>query len=84
VRPPVSVAPIGTPVVPIPVRSPIIAGSIIPRAVVIAGIVSGTNKGRPGNTDGNMNFCLRIANREKSSGENNSEHKEEFFHNCIE
>jgi hypothetical protein len=83
VMPPVPVPPIGTPIVPIPVRPPIISGSIVSRAVVIPGIVSGAIKDGAGNSHGDMNSCLRVVNREKSSDENDSQNKEELSHNSI-
>jgi len=80
--PPVPVPPIRTCVVAIPVRPPIISGSIIARAIVVTRIVAGSIIGRTW-THGNNNSCPRFADREKSSDENYNEHKEQLSHNCI-
>jgi hypothetical protein len=80
--PPVPVAPIGTVVVPIPVRSPVISWSIVSWAIVIARIVPGAIINGTRNTHGNMNCCFRFADRENSPDENHRENKEELSHNC--
>jgi hypothetical protein len=70
VIPPVPVPPVGTAVVPIPVRSPVMSWSI----------VSGTIIGRTGNTHENMNSCLRFADRKKSPDDNHRENKKKLSH----
>ncbi len=75
VMPPVPMPPIGTPVVPIAVRSPIVARSIISWAVIIAWVVGGTHE--------HMDTCLRFADRKKSSEKNDNENKEELSHKWI-
>jgi hypothetical protein len=73
---PVPVAPIGTVVVPIPVRSPVISWAIVIARIVPGAIINGTR-----NTHGNMNCCFRFADRENSPDENHRENKEELSHN---
>jgi hypothetical protein len=81
--PPVPVPPIGTPVVSISIRSPIIAGRVVARTVVIAGIVSGTKKDGAWQAHGNVYSCLRFVSREKSCDEDDSENKKELSHNSL-
>jgi hypothetical protein len=68
VMPPVPMPPVGACVIPIAVRSPIIARSIISSAVIIARSVPGTYE--------HLNSCFRFADGKKSSEENDSENKE--------
>jgi hypothetical protein len=81
--PPVPVPPIGTPVVCIAVRAPIISWSVISRAIIIAWIIPGPIVNRARNSDGNMDSCLRFADREKSPEKNYDENKEKLSHNWI-
>jgi hypothetical protein len=84
---PVPVPPIGTPVVPISRRSPIVPGSIISRAIIVTRIVSGAikvrNRDRDRDTEGKGKTRLRFADRQKSPEEYRSENKEELSHKCF-
>jgi hypothetical protein len=64
--------PIGSSVIAVPVRSPIVSGSIIPWTVVVARTVSGAVIGGAGNDYGNM-VCLCFTHRQKSPDKNNRE-----------
>jgi hypothetical protein len=81
--PPIPVPPVRTPVVPVPGRTPIISGSIIPWAVVITGSIPRAIIDRSRNTHGKSNSSPRFADREKSSDENDNENKKKLPHNCI-
>jgi hypothetical protein len=80
--PPVPVAPIGTPVIPVSVRSPVISWSIVSWAIIITWIKAWTIIDRSGNTHGNMNSCLRFADPKKNPHENRCENKEKLSHSC--
>jgi hypothetical protein len=61
---PIPVAPIGTPIIGIPVRPPIVAGWVIPRTVVIVRtIVPRPIINRAGKPNENVNSGLRMADR---------------------
>jgi hypothetical protein len=79
---PIPVAPVGMPVIHIPVRSPIVTRWVVPRTVVIprAIVVAGPIVDRAWKPDENVNAGLRMADREKSSNENCCENKKEFSH----
>jgi hypothetical protein len=64
--------PIGSSVVTISVGSPIVSGSIIPWAIVVARTVSRAVIGGAGNDYGNM-VCLCFTHRQKSPDKNNRE-----------
>jgi hypothetical protein len=81
--PPIPVPPVRSPVISIPVRPPIISGSIVPRAVIITGSIPRPVKDRARNTHGKSNSSPRFAHREKSSDENDNENQQELSHNSI-
>jgi hypothetical protein len=64
--------PIGSSVITISLGPPIISGSIIPWAVVVARTVSRAVIGGAGNDYGNM-VCLCFTHRQKSPDKNNRE-----------
>jgi hypothetical protein len=81
---PIPVVPIGLPVIDIPIRSPIVAGWVIPRTVISRIIViPGPIINRAGKSDKNVNSGLRMADRYKSSTENCCENKKEFSHVVV-
>jgi hypothetical protein len=78
VMPPVSVPPIRSAVVTISAGSPVVSRSIVPRAVIVAGSIAGAIVRRT--RDNHRNLRLGFAHCAESSGENNSQNKEELSH----
>jgi hypothetical protein len=79
--------PIGTPVVPISRRPPIVPGGIISRPIIGTRIVSGAIIVRSRDWDrdreGKGKTRLRFADRQKSPDEYHKENNEEFSHKCF-
>jgi hypothetical protein len=81
--------PIGTPVVPISRRPPIVPGGIISRPIIGTRIVSGAIIVRSRDRDWDRDrerkgkTRLRFADRQKSPDEYHNENKEELSHKCF-
>jgi hypothetical protein len=84
---PVPVPPIGTPVVRISRRPPIVPRGIISRPVIGTRIVSGAGaiivRSRDRDRERKGKTRLRFADRQKSPDEYHNENKEELSHKCF-